>query len=287
MKIILSRKGVDSASGGCPSPILPDGRLRCLPIPDHHSAVKYASIYAHDTYPTGDIVESLTKKKISATSRAHLDPDIDPRSKQRESDWRGVFGQCGASQSHLEKQQIGVGDIFLFFGLYRHTKENECGLKFDPNFNNEHIFWGWLQIEKIIPIDCENRANLQWCHDHPHIYYHQRSNNSIYIASKAISLPGIKDRSLAGAGIFPEVHPHLRLTAVESTRPSLWRLPKWFSPKSGRPLSYHTAPERWQKCPRGEDAVLWESVGRGQEFVIDIGDDSEATEWLGGILNVK
>lgn len=27
MRIILSRKGFDSAAGGCPSPILPDGRL--------------------------------------------------------------------------------------------------------------------------------------------------------------------------------------------------------------------------------------------------------------------
>ena len=33
MKLILSRKGFDSANGGCPSPIL-DGRLCSLPIPD-------------------------------------------------------------------------------------------------------------------------------------------------------------------------------------------------------------------------------------------------------------
>ncbi|WP_454862743.1 Nmad3 family putative nucleotide modification protein [Pseudomonas hormoni] len=30
MQIILSRKGFDSAAGGCPSPILPDGRLFSL-----------------------------------------------------------------------------------------------------------------------------------------------------------------------------------------------------------------------------------------------------------------
>ncbi len=32
-RVILSRKGVDSAAGGRPSPILPDGRLFSLPIP--------------------------------------------------------------------------------------------------------------------------------------------------------------------------------------------------------------------------------------------------------------
>ena len=33
MRIILSRKGLDSATGGIPSPILPDGQLLPLPIP--------------------------------------------------------------------------------------------------------------------------------------------------------------------------------------------------------------------------------------------------------------
>ena len=33
MKLILSRKGFDSQSGGCPSPIFPNGTLYSLPIP--------------------------------------------------------------------------------------------------------------------------------------------------------------------------------------------------------------------------------------------------------------
>ncbi len=37
MRIILSRKGFDSGSGGVPNPILPDGRLVPLPIPDQGS----------------------------------------------------------------------------------------------------------------------------------------------------------------------------------------------------------------------------------------------------------
>jgi len=34
MRVILSRKGFDSSFGGCPSPILPDGTLLSLPIPE-------------------------------------------------------------------------------------------------------------------------------------------------------------------------------------------------------------------------------------------------------------
>lgn len=34
MKIILSRKGFDSSNGGQPNPIMPDGTLLSLPIPD-------------------------------------------------------------------------------------------------------------------------------------------------------------------------------------------------------------------------------------------------------------
>lgn len=284
MKIILSRKGFDSASGGCPSPILPDGRLRSLPIPDCRSTVRYTSIYADDYYPTGDIVESLTRRKISASSRAHLDPDIDPLSKKRDSKWRGVFGQCGASQSHLEKQNVNVGDIFLFFGLYRQTVENECGLTFSKDSHNTHVLWGWMQIDKIIRIDGSIQDSLAWCYDHPHVYYPLRNNNVVYIASKGINIPGMPKCSSTGSGVFTRYTPQLCLTAAESNRPSLWRLPAWFSPMAKRTLSYHTAQERWHRCKQDRDKVLLESVGRGQEFVIDVENCSEANEWLAEIL---
>ena len=36
VRVVLSRKGFDSSSGGYPSPILPDGTLLSLPIPEKH-----------------------------------------------------------------------------------------------------------------------------------------------------------------------------------------------------------------------------------------------------------
>ena len=44
MKVILSRKGMDSESGRMASPILPDGTLLSLPIPDRKSNKTYEDI---------------------------------------------------------------------------------------------------------------------------------------------------------------------------------------------------------------------------------------------------
>jgi len=44
MKVILSRKGMDSESGVMPSPILPDGTLLSLPIPDRKSNKRYEDL---------------------------------------------------------------------------------------------------------------------------------------------------------------------------------------------------------------------------------------------------
>ena len=49
MKLILSRKGFDSSSGGYPSPIFPDDTLCSLPIPDCYSKIKYSDIRHGDT----------------------------------------------------------------------------------------------------------------------------------------------------------------------------------------------------------------------------------------------
>ena len=42
MRLILSRKGFDSANGGCPSPIFPDGSMLSLPIPSRSAPHRYS-----------------------------------------------------------------------------------------------------------------------------------------------------------------------------------------------------------------------------------------------------
>lgn len=45
MKVILSKKGMDSMSGGMASPILPDGTLLSFPIPDNISNLQYKDVF--------------------------------------------------------------------------------------------------------------------------------------------------------------------------------------------------------------------------------------------------
>lgn len=78
MKIVLSRKGFDSSAGGCPSPILPDGQLLSLPIPDTLSPTRYADL----GLPSG-LLDDLTRGRIELNHGAHLDPDIHWRSLPR------------------------------------------------------------------------------------------------------------------------------------------------------------------------------------------------------------
>src|ERR1700678_123230 len=91
MKIILSRKGFDSSSGGVPSPIFPDGKILSLPIPDKSSTIAYNDIAGNNWATVGELVQQLAG--IPRTHRAHLDPDLAAQSFPRTEEWRPIFGQ--------------------------------------------------------------------------------------------------------------------------------------------------------------------------------------------------
>ena len=72
MKVILSRKGFDSANGGQASPILPDGTMLSLPIPSHDD-IPFSKIHWHGT-SFCDMIRQLNKNTlITSASRCHLD----------------------------------------------------------------------------------------------------------------------------------------------------------------------------------------------------------------------
>jgi hypothetical protein len=75
MKLILSRKGFDSAAGGVASPILDDGAMLPLPIPDKKSPIRYRDITIAGEN-LGAVAADLTRGKIRPDYRAHLDPDL-------------------------------------------------------------------------------------------------------------------------------------------------------------------------------------------------------------------
>jgi hypothetical protein len=68
MKIILSRKGFDSTSGGVPSPIFEDGTMISLPIP-YKTGVPYGDIATGlpQFDRMGRLVEELTESRINVS----------------------------------------------------------------------------------------------------------------------------------------------------------------------------------------------------------------------------
>ena len=68
MKIILSRKGVDSSAGGFASPIFPDGQMISIPIPDNRAQLRYRDLQAADANRSiGKLVRNLSRGKLAAT----------------------------------------------------------------------------------------------------------------------------------------------------------------------------------------------------------------------------
>lgn len=239
MKLILSRKGFDSGSGGAPSPIA-GGHLTSLPIPaSKNSETTYADL------GLGDLVEAQTRGKIGRDHFCHADPAF--------HDGRCVFGQTGAAQSHLTGQGVGVGDIFLFFGLFANPQTKR----------REHWIFGYLTVEDVHPIGSgpPPAAARALPYTHPHLLGVWNANNTLY----------------SGKGSTARrADPRLRLTA-EGGPLTRWKVPGWLR-RCG--LSYHGRADRW-----AEPGYL-RSVSRGQEFVCNIADCTEAQAWLTAMIEV-
>ena len=284
MKIIISRKGFDSGTGGCPSPILPDGRMFSLPIPGG-SRQTYRQI---DTPvgPMSNLVEDLTRGKMRGSSIAHLDPDLSASSLLRKEGWTPSLGQTGAAQSHLASRGVGVGDLFLFFGWFRPVEETQQGWRFVHGARDKHVMFGYMQVGQIVGLGArpDNVSVLRerpWLEGHPHLVGQRDANNTLYVASDRLVLDGV-DTGLSGGGAFEHYNPSRVLTAPEGPK-SRWRVPSFLVPTPDRtPLSYHGAPERWSM---GEDgAPRLQTVAKGQEFVFDAQGVAGVSEWIQSLL---
>jgi len=267
VKIILSRKGFDSSFGGCASPILEDGTLVSLPIPEPRAPATFADIQ-HRAASVGQLVADLARGRVTAATAAHLDPDLRPDALPRESGWRPLFGQTVAAQSHLANCGVGTGDLFLFFGWFREVERRDARFRYVSHAPDLHVLFGWLRVGAVWTGDKLQQAP-RWAQSHPHVASDYGPTSTVYVA--ADDPPGQPD-----AGAFPRLVDELILTAPGETR-RRWRLPAWFHPEGhGSALSYHGKPSRWQ---RAGGQVLLTTAGRGQEFVLDADDYPEAREW--------
>ena len=272
MKVILSRKGFDSAFGGYPSPVLPSGEMGSLPIP-LEDAIKYSDLMmGKSTYY--DLMADLKPRirsngkwlNLNEETKCHLDPDIYRDSIYRESGWKPCFGQMDSAQSHLENQHVSKGDLFLFFGWFRKTRYNNAKLEFDLRERDLHAIFGYLQIGKIAKVDHEFEAP-KWMAYHPHTNEKRRNNktNTIYIARDNLTWKEL----LPGAERFM-FNDQLVLTKEGFSR-SKWDLPDCFKDAE---ISYHSK-SSWKDG-------YFQSAAIGQEFVIKDNDGVE--EWSKNLI---
>ncbi len=217
MKIILSRKGFDAENGGIPSPVLPDGTMLSLPIPcdcdQAYSSMNYNGLSFYK------IIKDLKARKCYS-SCGHLDPDLrGDIHKKLPKKWKPVFGQADAAQSHLENQNVTIGDIFMFFGWFRKTEIDNGNLKYEKGTKDAHMLFGYLQIGKIV--QGMDKMDYSW---HPHSYRWGK-NDTMYVASDRLIIDD-EDTGLPGAGVF-KYSDELVLTMPGMAK-SRWKLPDFF-----------------------------------------------------------
>jgi hypothetical protein len=237
MRVILSRKGFDSSAGGSPSPII-GGRPVSLPIPE-----RPPSPTTYDDLGLGQIVEQATRGRIKRDANCHDDPLF--------ADGACWFGQAGSAQGHLRNQGVGVGDVFLFFGLFADPETGE----------RHHRIFGYMRVACFGKAS-EIRRCAAWREPprpHPHLAEKVRSNDTIYFG------PGTVSKSCSKK---------FRLTAAGGPV-NTWEVEPWLK-RLG--LSWNMAPERWLS------ETKLDSAKRGQEFVCPIGSNPDAIAWLNAII---
>lgn len=292
MRLIFSRKGFDSEFGGCASPIFPNGTIASLPIPIvEGGSTKFRDLRVGNIN-LGTVATELSRRngrsRITRHTAVHLDPDLDNAVVTRPAGWRPAFGQIAAAQSHLAKQGVQRGDVFLFFGWFRQVAQNSGSWSYVRGAPNLHVLFGWLQIADVLSVrtGAEKRAAVArypWLSQHPHAdedWEPQATNNTIYVAGRKLRLDGA-DLPVPGGGVFRRFRPALQLTRPGYSR-CHWQLPSWFMPIDDKPpLSYHPGRKAWNQL---QSAVHLRTVGKGQEFVLDCDHYPEATRWAADLI---
>ena len=254
-KLILSRKGFDSKAGGTASPILSNGSFFSIPIPQNHPSPKKYKDLDFNGISGSELLKEVSAK-VKDTDYCHNDPLLNEKI--------GIFGQASSSQAELKNNNVGPGDLFLFFGWFKN---------FSSNGRDLHQLFGWLQIGKIIEGSKEIKRYLRKNNiQHPHGFgdTSKFSNNTIYIAKKKLELNKRKINK-RGHGLFKCTHDELILTEKNKTR-SRWKLSsKYF--KDSKDLFLNRM--KWEN--EKDSTVFYR--GFGQEFILDIEKNPNVKKW--------
>lgn len=199
LKIILSRKGFDSANGGIASPIMEDGTLISFPIPSNDRDTYDALVYRSQSYTK--ILEDL---KYKGNPACHIDPDLSSDRRKTPIDgWCPIFGQINAPATYLMNSvKVEPGDLFLFFGNFHKVKFADGKFQYIKKTgdfysdNDLQLIWGYLQVDEIIT-NPEEQRKYNW---HPHSDEERVKvrSNVMFKAREVLSF----NNNMPGAGIL-------------------------------------------------------------------------------------
>lgn len=286
MKVVLSRKSMDSQYGGIPSPIIQTEqgyqKYFPLPIPFEQSNIKYSDLQLFNNFTVWDFIKDV-QPKYNNFQCCHLDPDIrQSYIRNRPEGWQRSFGQVMQAQSHLDKNKIGMGDIFLFFGWFQFAelKDGKFAYKKTKDYpNGFHAIYGYLQVDKIYNPNKQDVVVPEWLQDHPHVKhrgvgYFKNINNTIFTSKTLIDYP--KDQFNKNGSVCFTFNNNLILTQKGQENRSVWELPRFIHPDCGITLSYNPEGKRWKH--KGEKTIL-KAAGRGQEFIFTTDPNETVENW--------
>lgn len=209
--IVLSRKGMDTVTGKMASPIFYESKkMLSLPIPiineDEIKSEKNRIIQTQIQYNNEylNVINNLNENFGKQT--LHFDPLLDNNAITATENIKFEFvpslGQCGPAATYILNgfEENGVTPenttiIFLFFGRFHFVNKDNKYIKnykhydvLKPYLSKDlHVIWGYLVVDKIVPLTKNNREEYSW-HPHSTEYYTLNSkstNNNTLFISKA------------------------------------------------------------------------------------------------------
>ena len=221
MKVILSRKGVDSGNCAVNNLIVNEKNFIVFPIPYENEIFCYQDIKLYANLWPKLFKNNKFKKELAPQKTCHLDPNI--QNFLQEKNFIASFGQSGGAQTQLDKQNIGIGDIFLFWSGFDKVTEQAADFTPDKFFKNKHVIYGFIVVGDIIrtynldETQCKAYEskypslvnNPHWNEEN----YKNNKNNTIYVAKQN------------GFGMF-KFNEKLILTAPYSSARTNWLVPE-------------------------------------------------------------
>lgn len=273
MKVILSRKGFDSTNGGILSPIIDNRIMLSLPIPSKDRKkdnIKYEELIC-DGVGLDKILHDLGYDLNKQPDCCHLDPDlVESRRKEPVKDWCPAFGQINQAAGYLRNCYVEEGDLFLFFGNFRHVVKNEAGVYqyVRKGMDNKDVYfgkpiqaiWGYMQVGKVV-YEAEEIRKFYW-HPHSCVERNRESNNTIYLATEKLTFAP----EIPGCGIFD--YDPKRVLTMEGKTKATWKYEEAYQ------CDNLVKTKRKNSAKNGEGIYY---AGIWQEIVLD--DNSTTENW--------